>query len=130
MSVSLLVKRLSEKAMLPVRGSEYAAGYDLFSVDEYLVPARGKALVKTGIVLRFTIGNCGSQRQLRPSRPPFRTRTQKLHWRGRRRHWPGLQGGTRSSTFQSQRNRLPSQIRFNNISTFYKKNNINSYFIF
>ena len=60
MSVPLLVKRLCERAKLPLRGSEQAAGYDLFSVDEYVVPARGKTLVKTGIVWEYIIGNCGS----------------------------------------------------------------------
>ncbi len=41
----LKVKRLSEFALIPTRGSKQAAGYDLYSAYEAVVPARGKALV-------------------------------------------------------------------------------------
>ncbi|CAN0266722.1 unnamed protein product [Discosporangium mesarthrocarpum] len=43
------VKRLSDKAHLPVRGSEHAAGFDLASAYEVTVPARCQALVKTDL---------------------------------------------------------------------------------
>lgn len=43
------VKRLSQHAVLPVRGSEWAAGYDLASAEDTVVPAGGKALVKTDL---------------------------------------------------------------------------------
>ncbi|KAL1534859.1 dUTP diphosphatase [Salvia divinorum] len=45
----LRVKRLSEKAVLPSRGSPLSAGYDLSSALETKVPARGKALVPTNL---------------------------------------------------------------------------------
>ncbi|KAG6408760.1 hypothetical protein SASPL_131781 [Salvia splendens] len=45
----LRVKRLSEKAVLPSRGSPLSAGYDLSSAAETKVPARGKALVPTDL---------------------------------------------------------------------------------
>ncbi|XP_047982815.1 deoxyuridine 5'-triphosphate nucleotidohydrolase-like [Salvia hispanica] len=45
----LRVKRLSEKAVLPSRGSPLSAGYDLSSAVETKVPARGKALVPTDL---------------------------------------------------------------------------------
>ncbi|KOX80533.1 Deoxyuridine 5'-triphosphate nucleotidohydrolase [Melipona quadrifasciata] len=41
--------KLSDKAHAPTRGSEYAAGYDLKSAYEYIVPAHGKELVKTDL---------------------------------------------------------------------------------
>eukprot|EP00898_Chlorokybus_atmophyticus_P001457 jgi/Chlat1/2311/Chrsp17S02603 len=47
----LQVKRLSERATLPSRGSAHAAGYDLHSAAECVVPARGKALVPTDIAI-------------------------------------------------------------------------------
>lgn len=47
---NLLVKRLSDKAILPKKGSEKAAGYDLCSIDNYVIPGHGKQLVKTGLV--------------------------------------------------------------------------------
>lgn len=41
----LRVKRISEHAYLPTRGSKFAAGYDLYSAYDCVVPARGKSLV-------------------------------------------------------------------------------------
>ena len=50
----LLVKKLSDTAKIPVRGSGLAAGYDLTSAHDYVVPARGKALVKSRAPTRQT----------------------------------------------------------------------------
>ena len=47
----LRVKKLSEFAIIPTRGSEFAAGYDLSSAVETVVPARGKAIVKTDLAI-------------------------------------------------------------------------------
>ncbi|KAK1553563.1 hypothetical protein Q3G72_000452 [Acer saccharum] len=56
-TVSLLrVKKLSEKAVLPSRGSPLAAGYDLYSATETQVPARGKVLVPTDISIAIPVG--------------------------------------------------------------------------
>jgi len=41
----LKVKRLTKAAFIPSRGSKYAAGYDLYSAYDCVVPARGKCLV-------------------------------------------------------------------------------------
>lgn len=63
----LRVKRLNDKAILPKKGSVGAAGYDLFSAEKSIVPARGKALVKTGISVALpdeTYGRVGNQRYL------------------------------------------------------------------
>mmetsp|Transcript_1682 Transcript_1682/g.3735 ORF Transcript_1682/g.3735 Transcript_1682/m.3735 type:complete len:169 (-) Transcript_1682:495-1001(-) len=49
---SLFVKRMSEHATLPVRGSALAAGYDLAAAYDCVVPARGKALVKTDLAVK------------------------------------------------------------------------------
>mmetsp|Transcript_58520 Transcript_58520/g.104052 ORF Transcript_58520/g.104052 Transcript_58520/m.104052 type:complete len:366 (+) Transcript_58520:136-1233(+) len=46
---AMLVKRLSESAKLPVRGSIDAAGFDLAAAEPNTVPAGGKAIVKTGL---------------------------------------------------------------------------------
>ncbi len=35
----LRIKKLRADAFIPVKGSEYAAGYDLMSVEESVVPA-------------------------------------------------------------------------------------------
>lgn len=43
--------RLSEHAKLPVRGSALAAGWDLASSEDTVVPARGRAVVKTNLAI-------------------------------------------------------------------------------
>ncbi|XP_010231696.3 LOW QUALITY PROTEIN: deoxyuridine 5'-triphosphate nucleotidohydrolase [Brachypodium distachyon] len=52
----LKVKKLSEKAILPSRGSASAAGYDLSSAADAVVPARGKALVPTDLSIAIPEG--------------------------------------------------------------------------
>lgn len=49
MSEVLQVKRLSETAVLPVRGSADAAGFDLASAQHVVIPAKGKAIVPTDL---------------------------------------------------------------------------------
>ncbi|CAI9297893.1 unnamed protein product [Lactuca saligna] len=50
------VKKLSEKAILPARGSSLAAGYDFSSAIDTKVPARGKALVPTDLSIAVPEG--------------------------------------------------------------------------
>jgi dUTP pyrophosphatase len=52
----LQIKKLSENATIPKRGSDGAAGYDLYSAEQSVVPARGKALVKTDISIAIPEG--------------------------------------------------------------------------
>ena len=47
----LRVKKLSENAVIPSRGSEHAAGFDLSSAVDTIIPARGKAIVKTDLAI-------------------------------------------------------------------------------
>ena len=44
---------------MPVKGSVYAAGYDLHAIEEKVVPARGKALIGTGLAFGIPVGNYG-----------------------------------------------------------------------
>ncbi|KAB5569881.1 hypothetical protein DKX38_003674 [Salix brachista] len=53
---SFRVKRLSENAVLPSRGSPLSAGYDLSSVSAAKVPARGKALIPTDLSIAIPEG--------------------------------------------------------------------------
>jgi len=55
----LLVKKLSENATIPKRGSEFAAGYDLSAAVDGVVPKRGKALIKTDIAIMVPSGTYG-----------------------------------------------------------------------
>ncbi|KAF8485043.1 dUTP pyrophosphatase [Russula ochroleuca] len=56
---NLLIKRLSEKAKLPTRGSALAAGYDLYSAEKKVIPARGKALIDTQLSVAVPPGTYG-----------------------------------------------------------------------
>lgn len=53
---ALLVKRLSEHAVLPTRGSSGAAGYDLASAVDTTIPARGRAVVSTDLSIAIPSG--------------------------------------------------------------------------
>lgn len=57
-ALPLFVKKLTDAATPPTRGSAFAAGYDLYSAKETLIPARGKALVDTGIAVAVPVGCC------------------------------------------------------------------------
>ena len=46
---TLSIKRLSDKATLPKRGSEFSAGLDLSSAEDIIIPAGERALVKTDL---------------------------------------------------------------------------------
>lgn len=53
------VQRTSPNATLPKRGSALAAGYDLASAEDCVIPARGKHCVKTGLVIAVPPGTYG-----------------------------------------------------------------------
>jgi dUTP pyrophosphatase len=54
----LLVKKLVETAQAPTRGSAFAAGYDIYSAKETVIPAKGKGAVDTGIAIAVPEGTC------------------------------------------------------------------------
>ena len=55
----LEVKKLAANARLPVLGSANAAGYDLHCNEAKVVPARGQALIGTGLAFGIPEGNYG-----------------------------------------------------------------------
>lgn len=55
----LLVKKLSDSATTPTRGSPLSAGYDLYSAETATVPARGKAVVDIGLSIAVPEGTYG-----------------------------------------------------------------------
>lgn len=63
---ALLIKKLSDKARLPTRGSAFAAGYDIYAAKETVIPARGKALVDTDISMAVPEGTCAFPCPLAP----------------------------------------------------------------
>ncbi|CAG9112696.1 unnamed protein product [Plutella xylostella] len=56
---TLKFTRMSEHAFPPLKGSEKAAGFDLKSAYDYVVPARGKELVKTDLQIELPSGCYG-----------------------------------------------------------------------
>ena len=53
----LLIKKLHPDAKTPIKGSNLAAGWDLHSVEDKDIPARGKAIVATGLAIAVPPGN-------------------------------------------------------------------------
>lgn len=43
------IKKLLPEATLPKKGTAGAAGYDLSSIEEVIIPANGKGKVRTGL---------------------------------------------------------------------------------
>ncbi|CAK9100436.1 unnamed protein product [Durusdinium trenchii] len=52
----MLVKRSTSTAVLPVRGSAAAAGFDLAAAEATVIPAGGKGIVKTGLSIAIPEG--------------------------------------------------------------------------
>ncbi|KAG8178444.1 hypothetical protein JTE90_016116 [Oedothorax gibbosus] len=55
----LRVVKLSSHAKVPSKGSKLAAGYDLYSAYDYVVPPKGKVLAKTDIQVQIPEGHYG-----------------------------------------------------------------------
>ncbi len=53
------IKKLTENAIIPTRGSEYAAGYDLYSTENYVLKPGERKLFKTNISLAIPRGFYG-----------------------------------------------------------------------
>jgi len=53
------VCKLSEHAFLPSKGSKLAAGYDLKSAYDYIIPGQGKVIAKTDLAIRVPDGTYG-----------------------------------------------------------------------
>lgn len=49
----LLVKKLSENATVPTKGSKHSAGYDLYSSTDIWIPAKSKKLIPTDISINL-----------------------------------------------------------------------------
>ena len=61
-SLEVMVARTDDGARLPTRGSEYAAGWDLYSLEEYVVPFRKSVKLRTGLRVAIPVGYEGQVR--------------------------------------------------------------------
>ena len=55
----LYIKKLQNSAAIPKRATKDAAGYDIASVEETIVPAKGRTVVKTGLSIAIPDGCYG-----------------------------------------------------------------------
>ena len=55
----LKVTKLHTDAVLPKMQSEQSAGYDLTAIEDYKIPARGSATVRTGVAMQIPNGLYG-----------------------------------------------------------------------
>jgi dUTP pyrophosphatase len=55
----LPVQKLSEKAIIPTRGSEFAAGYDLYAIESQIIYNNSQAIIKIGIATAIPVGYYG-----------------------------------------------------------------------
>lgn len=58
-SWQIAFQKLSENAILPTRGSEMAAGLDLYSAQDAVIPARGRQGITTGLAAAIPEGYYG-----------------------------------------------------------------------
>lgn len=56
---TLEVQRCHSDAMIPARQTAGSAGYDLYCVENAILPARGQVLVSTGIAIKLPYGTYG-----------------------------------------------------------------------
>ena len=60
--LEVMVARMDDGARLPTRGSEYAAGWDLYALEEYVVPFRKSVKLRTGLRVAIPVGYEGQVR--------------------------------------------------------------------
>lgn len=57
--VTIAIKKINPLAQVPTRGSDFAAGYDLYSTEEYTLKPLERKLFKTGITIALPKGTYG-----------------------------------------------------------------------
>jgi dUTP pyrophosphatase len=56
---TLKLKKLHEDALVPSKGSEHAAGYDLYAIESVDIRSTCRAKIRTGIALELPVGTVG-----------------------------------------------------------------------
>jgi len=56
---SLRIMKLSDKGIVPTKGSRFTASHDIYAVTDGLVPAKGQTIVETGIAIGLPEGTYG-----------------------------------------------------------------------
>lgn len=58
--MKLRFKKLKENAITPTRGSEYAAGYDLYCIEDLMIVPHNSVKVDTGLAIEIPEGYFGA----------------------------------------------------------------------
>ena len=58
--MSMKIKRLNDNATMPTKGSEYAAGWDLYATEDAVIEPAGTVLIGTGWAMQIPIGYFGA----------------------------------------------------------------------
>ena len=58
---AIRIKRLLSKGTLPTKGSRLAAGNDIYTINEFTIPAQGQVLAETGITIELPEGTYASK---------------------------------------------------------------------
>lgn len=60
--MQIKIKRLNDKAIIPTRGSDYAAGYDLYAniAENVIIPAHETKKIGTGLAIELPTGYFGA----------------------------------------------------------------------
>jgi len=56
---SVRIMKLSDKAIIPTKGSQFVAGHDIYALTDGLVPAKEQTMVETGIAIGLPEGTYG-----------------------------------------------------------------------
>lgn len=55
-TIKIDIKKLHEDAVIPTYGTEGAAGFDFYSIDDYVVDPGKTVIVKTGLAVAVPVG--------------------------------------------------------------------------
>lgn len=58
--MKIKIKLLSNNAIIPTKGSEEAAGYDLYSSEDKIIKSRSNILINTDIKIEIPFGYYGN----------------------------------------------------------------------
>jgi len=53
------IKLIDKNSKIPTRGTDHAAGYDLYSLHDYYVYPHEKTMIKTGVIMEIPTGYYG-----------------------------------------------------------------------
>ena len=57
--MKIYIKKLIDSAIIPISGSIHSAGYDLYSIEDYILMPMDRKLFKTGISISIPAGQYG-----------------------------------------------------------------------